>query len=265
MSDVAPLRLVDEDEPPEASAQEPKVHARQFAAPAGAPWDQARAARLEARLGAPLPLAELVYQLRRLEPWRPGRPARFAAFYARSRDVGELLEAVVEVAGRPLAVRFVSASAQSRKARGLIAVALGVGVALAAVAGAVTLALSVRSDAEERLTSLEPALAAKTRLARALERQSKESRALETGGLRGRALSDYLSDVAWASAAKAPGARIDALHWDHGLMAVEAHGDTSPFVGNREVTRIDKPLRPGLWLWGVAPASRTGLGHRDPP
>ncbi|HEX7761129.1 MAG TPA: hypothetical protein VF459_16605 [Caulobacteraceae bacterium] len=260
MSDVTPLRLVEEDDLAEAPPLEQKVFVRPFSVVAGAPWDQARAAGLEARLGAPLPLAEVVYQLQRLDPWRPGRPARFAAFYVRSRDVGEALEATLQVDGRRRQVRFVSAREQARKARGVVSLALGLGLALAATLGSIAVALSVRADAEGRLANLAPALAAKMKLAKTLDRERKQSQALEIAGLRGRALSDYLSDLAWASAAKAPGSRIDALHWDHGLMAVEAHGDAAPFVaGERQISKIDKPLRPGVWLWGVSSA-----GHRGP-
>lgn len=260
MSDAAPLRLVD-DAPAEAledDRTEQKVLVRQFSTPAGAPWDQVKTATLEARLGAPLPLTEVVWRLQRLEPWRPGRPARFAAFYARAREIGERLETVVEVDGRPVAVHFTSNREQARRARAVAMVGLAVGLVAAATAGSVFVAVSVRGDASDQLAALEPLLAAKTRLAATLERQRHDSRALEAGGLRGRALSDYLSDLAWASAAKAPGARIDALHWDHGLMAVEAHSDAAPFAaGDRVVTKLDKPLRPGVWLWGVSPPGRT--------
>ncbi|WP_423306981.1 hypothetical protein [Caulobacter sp. KR2-114] len=260
-----------EEEPPEdpevfePEAPRQRIFVRPFLAPAGAPWDQGRAAGLEARLGAPLPLAEIVYQVQRLEPWRPGRPARFAAFYARARDVGEALEEVVEVDGQARAVRFVSARVQARKAQGAIALALLLGMLAASVGTAFAYALVARGADAERLESLTPAVAGKARLAKALDRQRRESRALENGGVRGLALSDYLSDLAWASAAKAPGARIDAVHWDHGLMAVEAHGDQPPFAaGDRQVTKVPKPIRPGLWLWGVEPAAHRSLGAGQP-
>jgi hypothetical protein len=62
--------------------------------------------------------------------------------------------------------------------------------------------------------------------------------------------------MAWAGAAKAPAAHIDALHWERGYMAVEVRGDTPPFANpDRAVLKADKPSRPGVWLWGVEPAA----------
>jgi hypothetical protein len=266
MSDAFPLRLVDEDEPAAPPPPEPKVFVRQFATPAGAPWDQTRAAGLEARLGAPLPLAEVVYQLQRLDPWRPGRPARFAAFYVRAGHVGEMLEATVEVDGRARSVRFASGRVQARKARQALYVALALGLTAAATMAAVTVALSARGGAADRLAALEPQLEAKIRAGKALEQQHRDSRALELAGLRGRALSDYLDDLAWAAAAKTPEARINAVHWDHGLLAVEARGDAAPLAaGERQITKVEKPLRPGLWLWGVGPTTSKGAGRGAAP
>lgn len=261
MTEGVPLRLVDETEAGDRPNEEPKVFVRQFSTPSAAPWDQNRAASMEARLGAPLPLTELVYQLQRLDGWRPGQPARFAAFYARTAAVGDLLEATVDVDGRPRLVRFVSSRRQANAARRGLLVAISVGVMAVVTVGSITMALSTRANLSDRVGALQPQLVSRLKMGRVLERHRREAQALESAGVKGRALSDYMDDLAWASAAKSPDARISVVHWDHGLLAVEARGDAAPFVaGSRQVTRVDKPIRPGLWLWGVSPASREAAG-----
>jgi len=62
------------------------------------------------------------------------------------------------------------------------------------------------------------------------------------------------------SAARTPDARIEALHWDHGLLAVEARGEYPPIAGSGPPPeRSSKPVRPGVWLWGL----KTGAaGHQ---
>lgn len=90
---VSGLRLVDEDaQPPRA---EPNVLVRTLVVPPGAPWVQQRAAMLEARHSAPLPIESLVLSLMRLEGWRPGRPGRYAACYVLARDFAGRLTTTV--------------------------------------------------------------------------------------------------------------------------------------------------------------------------
>jgi hypothetical protein len=249
--------------PPQA---ERKVFSRTISTPPGAPWDQARAAGLEARVGAPLPLGEVVYRVRRLEAWSPGRPARHAAFYVRARDVGEGFETTVQVDGRAVKVSFLSPVEQARRARrSLIMISIAAATALL-IFGAVAAAVGARASAEARLAGLEQTAAAQLRAARAYQRLKVQTRMLNAAGARGSSVSDYLADLAWASAAKAPDAHIDALHWQHGYMCVEVRGDVAPFAGgDRTVIKADKPIQPGLWLYGVAPVVRGAAAPPAPP
>lgn len=252
MTDVQ-LRLVDE-EPliDDATDDEPKVFARSISIPPGAPWDQSRAARLEARAGAPLPLAEIEHQLRRLEGWRPGAPGKFAAFYVRTTDIGAQLTSQTLVDGRWVEVTFVSRAERERIARRAAIVLGAAGAGLLMLIASVAVAISSRASNADQLASLEQLAIAKQRIAQSSDVQRREAAALQAAGVRGRGLNDYLADLDWAAGAKAPGARIQAIHWDHGAMAVEARGEVAPFnpVG-RVATKLDKPLRPGVWLWGV--------------
>jgi hypothetical protein len=238
---------------PPARPPGPTVFVRTFSTPAGMPWDQARVAALEAKSGAPLPLVGVIYQIRRLDPWSPKRAARYAAFYVRASEAGEDLTSTVEVNGRPMRVRFLSKVERNRRARrlGLLAAVTG-GMALA-VSGAVTSAFAVREETAARLDAVEKIAAAKHRIARTAERERRMAEALDAAGVTHLKLSDAVADLAWASGAKMPAVRIEAFHWDHGHVAVEVRGEGAPFGPGRGLVKANKPLRPGVWLWGVEP------------
>ncbi len=251
---VHPNRYPIESPEPPSSPAGPTVFVRTFSAPPGLPWDQSRVAVLEARSGAPLPLGEVIYQLRRLDPWFVGRAARYAAFYVRAQEGGDL-QSTVEVNGRPMRVRFLSVAARNRRARSLAVLAGVTGGLALVVSAAVTTALTTRAETAERLDAIAQIAAAKARAATTLERRRLTGQALDAAGVRSLSLSAVLGDLDWASTAQAPGARIEAFHWDHGHIAVEARGDTPPFMpGARTAVRAGKPLRPRVWLWGVEPA-----------
>lgn len=270
MTQPSPLRLIDDAdapvadlaepqpflaEEPEIAPPEPKVFSRTISTPGGAPWDQARAAALEARVGAPLPLGEVVYRVRRLDGWSPGRPGRYVAFYVRSRDVGDGFETTVTVDGRPVEVSFLPRAEQARRAQRSLTILLASAAAGLVIALALATAIGVHANIETRLADLEQQALARQRDATLEARQRAQARALNALGARGSSINDYLSDLAWATASKAPDAHIDALHWQHGYMGVEVRGSTAPFAAqDRTVIKADKPVRPGVWLWGVAPA-----------
>jgi hypothetical protein len=262
MTTPASLRILDDDEDVAASErvqEDAQVFVRTLSAPAGLPWDQSRAAALEARLGAPLPLGEVVYQLKRLEPWAPGKPARFAAFYVRAQAIGERLSAQPVVDGEPVPIEFLSRAAQRRRSQRFIILASAGGLLSAVLLGSTLTALSARSQAATELESAEQLAALKLNQAKAVQRLKDQSRLLDGAGLKGRSLEAFLSDLAWAASAKTPDAKILGMRWEHGLMAFEVKGDAPPF------SRLDRPVRKGehagaggITLWGVGPASDTG-------
>ena len=246
MSSFAPI-LNDNDE-----TATPRVFVRQFTARPGPPWDQARQARLEARLGAPAPLSEVVYRLRRLDPWRPGGTARFAAIYAREQDARHGLVATPTIDGRQVPVSFMPAAETAKRLRKLAVVALASAAVVALVVTALGSAITRRAQTEAALQSVEQLAMSRQRQAQTLRQLKRQTLALDAAGVRGMALSDVLSDLAWASAARSPDAHIQALHWDHGYMAVEVEGDAAPFqTADRPVQKAKAPVRPGVWLWGV--------------
>ena len=253
------LRLVDEpegSEPPEPPTEPkaaPKVFVRTLLTPPGMPWEQSRTAELDARLSSPLPAGDVVYQLRRLEAWRPGSPARFAAFYVLARDVDGRLETQAQVDGRDVRVVFESREVAARRAKLLGAVGLGSGVVVFALVLVTGLAVGRRAELEGKLAAAEQLADSKLRSASSKARLKAQEQALRSWRDKGLPMSDILADLAWISGAKASGVRIDGVHWDHDLLAVEAPGGQPPLVvfGDRKLQRSAKPIRPGVFLWAV--------------
>jgi hypothetical protein len=269
MASVAALPLRDENAE-DPGVQAPQVLVRTFAAPAGLPWDQARGALLEARHGAPLPIADLHFRVKRLERWAPGRPGRFAVFYIRRRDLTGPFETTVDVDGDPIRVAFGTSAQPSRSWRSLGVVVLAIGLSVAIVGGMAVMALSIRADASQQLDTLEQQTAAKLRAAQVAQREQAQDRALAANQGRSGQVSDVLADLTWLAHARTADARIVSVHWDHGLMAVEARGSAAPVDGReRQVVRAPKEGVAGTWLWGigrdspVVPANGAGRTRPD--
>lgn len=252
------LRLVDEEDaaldgaPVPEPKPEAKVFVRTLLAPPGLPWEQARTAELDARLSSPLPAGDVVYQLRRLDAWRPGSPARFAAFYVLARDVDGRLETQAQVDGRDVRVVFESGAVTAERAKRLGVVGLAAAVVAFAIVLVTGLAVARRTELDGKLTTIEQQADVKLRNASAKARLKSQSQALRAWPDKGAPVGDLMADLAWISSAKAAGAQVYGVHWDRGLLAVEAP-EPAPLVvfGDRKVQRSSKPVRPGVFLWAV--------------
>lgn len=243
----------------EAPAALPQVFVRAFSVPAGMPWEQARAAQLEARHGAPLPIADLRLRLKRLASWAPGRAARYGAFYVRLRDYRGPFETTVEVDGQTTKVAFGTGAAQMQRMQRTGLVLALVFSTVAAVVTGLMLAFDARRETAAARDTLAQLSAAKLRSARAHQARQAAADDLQRAVGRSRPVEDVVADLAWVASAKAGDARIVGVHWDHGLIAVEVRGDATPFAAtSRPLERSDKPIRPGVWLWGVAPEGAPG-------
>jgi hypothetical protein len=238
------------EEPAGGDAQ--RVFVRIIIARAGAPWDQSRQAALEARLGAPARAADIAWRVKRLDAWRPGALARFAAVYARSEDARAGLTATPLVDGRPLSVSFAAPAEQARRLSGVALAALACGAAAACLMALAGQVMTRRTTLTNQLENVERTSSARLRQAEDLARMKRQATVLDQERLEGRRISDVLADLTWASLAKSPAAHIQALHWDHRFMAVEVQGDALPFTdSDRPVQRSKAQIRPGVWLWGV--------------
>lgn len=225
---------------------------------AAAPWDQARAAALEARMNAPLPLDVTAYVLKRLEPWKPGAQGRYVAVYARRTDVRDGLVATARLDGRAIPVRFLSVERQRQQLKVFAAAAGGAAILvfLLVVCGASV--FTTRAQANLRLEQLEQSTQRRLAAAKRQRAVAAQVEAVEAAGLDELRVGAVLADLDWAAGAVAPGASIEAFYREGPLLAVEVRGDQTPFaVTDRMVQRSEKPVRRGVWLWGVTAAPAT--------
>jgi hypothetical protein len=233
-------KVMPEDDPPKASAP-PQVFVRTFGVPAGAPWVQSRAALLEARHGAPLPLTDLMHRLKRLESWRPSHPSRFAAFYIRRTDYRGPFETVVNVDGTSISVAFGGKKPSLTALRPALFAGLCAAVVLALVGLTVSMTLSARQEADMR---------------QAQQQQAQNAVSVAIDRARGQALrpAGVIEDLDWLARSRVADAQILAIHWDHGLLAIESRGEAPPLTASdRQLVRSPRHLRPGIWLWGMRP------------
>jgi len=254
-----PLREIDAAEGVAAVAPPPQVFVRALTTPPGAPWEQHRAAHLDARHGAPLPIADLMHQVRRLDRWGPGRAGRFAAFYVRAREYREPFETSVEVDGQPVKVRFGTPAQDLRRLQQIGAVLAGIVLCGAVLGTGTMLALGARGEAAAQLEADEQLARARLKTAEAFRNRAYQARDLRALVGQARPLADVVADLSWVATSKTPEARVVGIHWERGLLAVEARGEQAPFLAvDRPLERSAGPLRPGVWLWAVGrPGSRT--------
>ncbi|MDO8297670.1 MAG: hypothetical protein Q7T19_14665 [Caulobacter sp.] len=255
MPHIGPLADFGEPEgqdPEDRAPPEAALFVRPIPTRAAMPWDQARAAALEARLNAPLPIGELAWQIRRLQPWRPGAPGRYVAIYARREDVRDGLTAAADVDGRAVPVQFPSPGKRREQVRRLAVVGTGAGLAAFLLVSSVISVLAVRVRAAAQLDALEQATAGRLEQTRAQKALQAQEQAITAAGLTGRRASRVLNDLAWAARSKAPDAGVEGFLWEGTLFAVEVRGEANPFpAADRRVERSASPVRPGVWLWGV--------------
>lgn len=239
---------------------EPQVFSRVFTTPAGMPWEQARAAQLEARHGSPLPIAELIFRLKRLTPWSLGQPSRFAVFYVRLQEYERPFERTLEVDGQPVRVAFGAKARSTPQARHAVLVGLAAAASVLVMVAGVSLALSAKAEALARLEAAEQRAMGKARIAQAALRKAQSADLLRRQIGASKPVGEVVSDFAWVASARTEEARIVAVHWDHGLVAVEARGENAPLtVNNGSLQRTAEPIRKGVWLWAATPPGRDPL------
>lgn len=258
MISASNLRFTDdagahETEPsiPVGAVPEAKVFVRAISTQPAWPWDQRRTAELEARHGSPLPLSDVLYQLHRLDAWRPGAACRFAAFYVLAREVQGRLDATTELDGKSYTVTF-SASPERRRLSPAFLRSLAIATAALLIVWSIGAALGRRAEATAALELAEQSVAVKLRRLEARQAEAVQTRALQAELRREIRLRRAIADLAWAASLKTSDARITTLYWDRGFMAVEARSEASPFVATGDQPKRSKrPARPGVWLWAV--------------
>ena len=173
-------------------------------------------------------------------------------FYVRRKDYASPFSTLVDVDGRSIRVAFGTRSSPKPRFAKLGAAAAVSATAAAIAAFGAQAILEARGETTEQLGRLEQRVAAKARLARRLEAEQGQGLALARAQGEAGAPADVIADLAWLTRARLPDARIVTVHWDHRLMAVEARDPTPPVAAaGRRLVRSDRPVRPGVWLWGI--------------
>jgi hypothetical protein len=126
----------------------------------------------------------------------------------------------------------------------------------------VMLALGARSEAAAELDGAEQIGRAKLRTAEKVRERAAQAGDLRVAVGHGRPLSEVVADLTWVATSKTPEARIVGVHWERGLLAVEARGEQAPFLAvDRPIDRSAKPIRPGVWLWAVGRPDSIAAGR----
>jgi len=236
-------------EPPD-QGPEAKVFARGFATPPGAPWDQWSAARLEARHGAPLPVADLHWSLRRLDRWRAGAEGRFAvAYMLRSAVAAPPGPTIVEIEGAPVRFSF-GPPLRLPPIQPLPLVVIVGALALSGFCG--WEAWRARVEKEAQLSRLEDVAQRAERLARRQRQAVSDARAVERAGLQGRSFADLTEDLTWLGANREAGSVVQGVVWTPEGLEARLAGDGRPVVHDeRAIAAIPGEQR--AWRIGRAP------------
>jgi len=227
-----------------------KPFTRVVTAPPAWPWDQTRAARLEAQHTSPLSGDDVTVIVRRLSGWAWNEPGKFVAVYVRGADLREGLKFQIEAQGQTLTIDMPSRAtrmAQSRERALIMALGSAILVSLLAMG---SLALHRRAADADRLTRLEARLGRQAREAERLRHAHADALALEDLNLRYRTLDRAMDDLKNVSLKRDANARIEAFYWNHGYWAVESRGKDTPVNdATLPLQRAPKPVRKDVWLW----------------
>ena len=236
-----------------AESSGPQVLLRAVTTPPAPPWDQSRAADMEARLQAPLPAEVVSWRMRRSEAWRPGQPGRYIVAYVRRSDVGEGFSTLETFEGRSYPFEFLPPGQREATIRRFTLAAAGAGAVTLVATFAVVAAIQARGEAEVRLNSVELTVARRQAQAVSQAELARRDQTLAGAGLDAQRPARALSDLAWVAQNRSEGVGIEAALWEPGLTAVEVRGDQQPFTAvDRMLRRAARPVRPGVSLWGIS-------------
>ncbi|HTN41929.1 MAG TPA: hypothetical protein VLZ84_12300 [Asticcacaulis sp.] len=227
-----------------------KPFTRMVSAPPAWPWDQARAARLEAQHTSPVSGDDVSIVVRRLKSWALGEPGKFVAIYLRGVDIRQGLKFDLDVQGQKLTIDMPSPQQKAGQMRqGLWRIGLTAAMA-ACVLAMGSLTLHRRATEADRLTAIENQLARKAREATGIRKAKADALALQELGLGNRTMDQALADLKTLSLKRDPAARLDAFYWNKGYWAVEVRGTEAPVKdATVALRRSDKSVRRDVWLW----------------
>lgn len=227
-----------------------KPFTRVVTAPPAWPWDQHRAARMEAQHTSPLSGDDITVIVRRLKPWGWNEPGKFVAVYLRGVDLRDDLNFQVDVQGQTITVDLPSRERKMADSRNRALILAFGGAIVVAFVAMTSLMLQRRAQEADQLSLLETRLNHQAQEAERVRRAHDDALALEDLGVRYRTLDQAIGDLKVFTLKRDPAARIDAFYWNHGYWAVEVHGKDPPLSdATVPLQKAPKPVRKDTWLW----------------
>ncbi len=225
--------------------------------PPGWPWDQTRAAMLEARHTSPLSNDGVNIIVRRLKSWAMGEGGEFVAIYLRAGDALPAQGIDVDVRGRSIHIDLPSRAARAEQLKDQVTRIAAVAVMVIVVLALITLAFERRTALDDHMGDAEVRIEHVAREAHAVASAKQDAEALTELGVTD-GLDHAVGDLTYVTAAKDPAARLDAFYWSKGFWAIEAHGADAP-IKDPGVTlqKSPKPVRPGVWMWAAPDPSNS--------
>jgi len=227
-----------------------KPFTRVVTAPPAWPWDQVRAARLEAQHTSPVSGDDVVVVVRRLKPWGFGQDGKFVAIYLRAMDIRQGLKFDIDVQGQHLTIDMPSPEQKARQSSARAWVMAFGGVLAIGLLLMIMLTVQRRAAEADRLTEVETQLQRRAHEAEGVARAKADAQALAQLDLGNRSIDNALADLKTLTLKRDAAARIDAFYWNKGYWAVESHGTASPVAdATVPLQRSTKPVRKDVWLW----------------
>lgn len=243
------------ERPTQSGPTPPPSFVRAIQTPPGLPWDQHRAAELEARAGSPVTDPMIRITIRRLTPWRPRKVGRFEAKYERPAPVViQPFERNPTRSDLPSWLRGDDGQLAKWIPGAAVAGAVGLSLMAALILGEMRQAETATAAAamEARLTELEISVVQS-------EAALRNQALVESAGLTGRSLETFLEDLGWASRTLAPEAEVSQLGWEEAGLTISTSGSENPFGASDRAVERSGAASTGATIWRVDQA--TGLSE----
>jgi hypothetical protein len=231
--------------------------------PPALPWDQERAAKLEAKHTSPISTTatgqDLTIIVRRLEPWKPRAIGRFVAIYLRGSGHKLGLSFWVDVHGRQVKVDIPSKTGQTEALKQKTWIIASVTIIGLCLFGQAALTINRRSEVASRLDVLEIQTQRLTKQEASVSKAKQNAQALAELNMTGRTPEDVINALRTVTLSRDTNSRIEAFLWEEGDWALEVRGEATP-LKEMSMMKAPKPVRRGVWLWVK---SEKQIGDKD--
>jgi hypothetical protein len=227
-----------------------KPFTRVITTPPSWPWDQMRAARLEATHTSPVAVEDVSIIVKRLEGWSFNEAGRFVAIYLRGSEARAGVSFKLDIQGKTINIDMPSKVQQATDAKAKAQI-LAMSLIITLGFGAMTaMSLKRREAMETRLGALEVRLEQQLRQARTLSRAKADAQSLEAQKLEANTYAKAIRVLDRVTNERDTQVRLDAFYWNRGYWGVESQGQGRPVKTlSLDLKRLVRPVRSGVYLW----------------